>query len=400
MPANLTAILSTVARNPRLLRAKPSVNLFLASYMRKFKIRRIGGQTILHSHLPPLNSRAYARFIDEHLLGGNDGPSHAQIGVTNACPQRCAYCYNRDRQGHPMDLETILQTIRGLKAMGVFWIGLTGGEPLLNPHLTKIIAEAAPDAAVKLFTTGCGLTPAMAGELKKSGLFSVSVSLDHWTADIHDQARQYPGAFQTALRAIDIFKNADLDVGVSAVLSREMIRTGGTETFLEFLGGLGIQEAWLSETKPSVPALWRDEFVISETERRALIELQDRLNRNDGPTVNYLGHFESAEHFGCNAGRKFIYVDAFGDVSPCVFAPLTFGNVRERDVRAVWDGMRPLFSADSECFINKFHKTIARHSSGRLPLSPEASRSMMKDVVFGPPGRFLRLLQGQRRTSP
>ena len=93
------ALAKALARNPRILRAGPAVNLFMLRYLRKFRAVSVGRNVILHSHLPPLNSLAYRRFVNEHLLARVDGPSHAQIGLTNACPQRCIYCYNRDRTG-------------------------------------------------------------------------------------------------------------------------------------------------------------------------------------------------------------------------------------------------------------------------------------------------------------
>lgn len=395
MPSATSAILSTIVRNPRILQVKPAVNLFFLRYLKKFKIRKTDGMEIVHSHLPPLNSRAYSRFIDEHLLAKTDGLAHAQIAVTNACPQRCAYCYNRDRRGVPMDTATIRKTIAGLKELGVFWIGLTGGEPLLQKDLVAITEDAARDCAVKLFTTGCGLTPELAKNLKSAGLFSVSVSLDHWTAGVHDKVRGYPGAFQTALKALEIFKAAGLHVGVSAVVTREMIRDGSVETFLEYLRSLGLDEAWLSEAKPSVQAFWKEECVITDDERKSLIVLQDRANKSGGMTVNYLGHFEGAANFGCNAGRKMIYVDPFGEVSPCVFTPMTFGNVREKDIREIWAGMRPSFRPSSECFVNKNYALFAKHFRGRIPLSPEESASLMKDVAFGPPGRFFKHYYGK-----
>ncbi|HQG46092.1 MAG TPA: radical SAM protein, partial [bacterium] len=99
----LRAVLST----PQIALARPSVNYFLYRYLKKFRILDIDGNLVIHSHLPPLNSRAYARFVKEHLLAKIPGPSHAQIGVTSACPQHCAYCYNKDRSGRPLNQEAI-----------------------------------------------------------------------------------------------------------------------------------------------------------------------------------------------------------------------------------------------------------------------------------------------------
>lgn len=397
MPGNLKAVLGSVLRNPAILRTKPSVNLFLLDYLRSFRIRTVGRHVVVHSHLPPLNSRAYGRFVKEHLLGKSTGPSHAQVGLTNACPQRCAYCYNRDRSGVAMDTATILETIAALQDLGVFWLGFTGGEPLLNKDIVRITAAAAKHCAVKLFTTGCSLTPALAAELRDAGLFSVSISLDHWTPEVHDRGRGFPGAFAAALQAIETFKAAGgVHVGVSAVLPREMIRGGQFETFIRFLRGLGIDEAWLSETKPSVPALWKDDTVISEEERRRLVEWQDRCNRSGSLTINYLAHFEGAERFGCNAGHKMVYIDAFGDVSPCVFTPMVFGNVREQPLPDIWQALRRNFAPSSGCFVNRNFRLLQKHSPAGLPLSAEASLALLKEVSFGPPGRFLQLLHGRR----
>jgi hypothetical protein len=167
--AGKIAVLKALATNPRILRAKPRALGFLGRYMREFRVQRAGRNLILHSHLPPLNSRAYGRFIDEHLVARSEGPSHAQVGLTDRCPQNCAYCYNRGRKGAPMDTATILRVIRELRELGVFWLGFTGGEPLLNKDIVGITESASRDCAVKLFTTGCGLTQDLAAGLRDAG---------------------------------------------------------------------------------------------------------------------------------------------------------------------------------------------------------------------------------------
>ena len=324
------AVLKTLFSNPQLIRVSPKISFFLLKYLKKFPILQTGGNLIIHSHLPPLNSRAYSRFVTEHVIQKVDGPSHAQIGITNACPQNCEYCYNKDRKGRVMDTHTICKVISDLKRMGLVWLGLTGGEPLLNRDIVKILESASDDCAKKLFTTGCTLTKSMASDLKSAGVFSVSVSLDHWLEEKHDRVRRYEGAFKTALKAIDILKNLnDIHVSVSAVLPIDLIREKRVEEFLAFLINLGVHEAWLSEAKPSVEDFWKNDMIITEEDRLYLCRLQDRYNSDGKITVNYLGHFEGREHFGCNAGNKMVYVDAFGDVSPCVFIQMNFGNVEQ-----------------------------------------------------------------------
>lgn len=379
-------LIKAVAANSQILKADPRLNLFLLRYLNKFQPIKIGDRVIVHSHLPPLNSKAYSRFIDEHLLSRSSGPSHAQIGLTNACPQNCQYCYNKGRSGRLMDRAVITGLIKDLKRMGVFWLGFTGGEPLLNRDIVSFVETAGEECATKLFTTGCTLSRSLAADLVNAGLNYVSVSLDHWKPEIHDSMRRYEGAFKAAVTALDTFRSFDrLHVGVSAVLSREMIRTGQVDEFLQFLIGLDIHEAWLSEAKPAVAAFAQEDQVITEADRLALVRLQDRYNAEGKITVNYLGHFEGKECFGCNAGNKMVYVDAFGQVSPCVFVPMTFGNVMEQPVETIFAGMKQRFPTENGCFINKNYRLLAGKS---LPLAGSDAMAVLDQVQFGDLARF------------
>jgi MoaA/NifB/PqqE/SkfB family radical SAM enzyme len=373
--------LLSIGRTPQILKVKPATIKFLLDYMSKFTIHKVGPNLIIHSHLPPINSPAYKRFVTEHLIDKIDGPSHAQIGLTNKCPQNCIYCYNKKRTGQVMDTATIIKTIQDLKQMGVFWLGFTGGEPLLNKDIVEITRSCAQDCTLKLFTTGCTLTPELAADLRDAGLSYVSISLDHWDEQEHDRARRFKGAFQTALKAIEIFKNlGDVHVGVSAVLSKQMLGTEQVEQFLHFLISLGVSEAWLSETKPSVEAFWRDDLIISEAERLNLIKIQDQYNKEGKITVNYLSHFESREHFGCNAGHKMVYVVAFGEVSPCVFTPMSFGNVMEQSIDKIFAEMKNCFPSEDSCFINKNYRLLQKYGQEEIPLNKQKSLQMMKEI--------------------
>jgi MoaA/NifB/PqqE/SkfB family radical SAM enzyme len=393
--ANALPLARVIGANPRMLGLNPAILWFLSDYMGKFRLKQVGDHLILHSHLPPLNSRAYTRFVNDHLLSGSTGPTHAQIGITNACPQRCDYCYNRNRKGQPMERETVLRTVRELREMGVVWLGLTGGEPLLSPDIVRIIESVAEDCAVKLFTTGCGLTGEKASQLQQAGLFSVSVSLDHWLEAEHDRHRRHEGAFRQALQAIDTFLSVGgIHVGVSAVLSREMLEHNEVEHYLSFLEGLGVHEAWLSGVKPTVEAFWSDDLIVTEEYRLKLVALQDRWNARGKMTVNYLGHFEGKECFGCNAGNKMVYVDAFGEVSPCVFTPLSFGNVQTTSLRTIFAEMRQHFPSEADCFINKNYRLLQKHSAGEATLRREDTLALLQEVEFGGLSRFNRLYYG------
>ncbi len=397
MKASFFDILKSIAANPQIFLAGPKVNAFLVRYMQKFTPQKVGGKVVLHSHLPPLNSIGYKRFVDEHLLQQNNKPSHAQIGITNVCKQNCAYCYNKGRSGTPMDTSTIIDTGKKLIDMGVFWLGFTGGEPLMNPDLVRITKNLGDRCSLKCFSTGMDLTQKLAAELRDAGLFYFSISLDHYQENVHDTIRGYQGAYRAALQAIEILKKLEnVHVSVSAVFNRTMFENQDLMRFIRFVETLDIHELWLSESKPATASLCSDQSIITPEQRQFMVRYQDQYNKKSKMTLNYLNHFEGKENFGCNAGHKMVYVDAYGETSPCVFIPMTFGNVKMQPVEEIVSTMQACFPSEDCCFINKNYRTLANlHQT--LPLAPQQSIDLLKRIPFGPYGSFFKAFYGKAK---
>ena len=376
-------------------KVNPKINLFLYKYLKKFKIRKVENKYIIHSHLPPINSLAYQRFVSEFLIKKSTAPSHAQIGITNSCPMKCDFCYNQDRKGKLISTEQILETINELKGMGVIWLGLTGGEPLMNPDLVEIVASIGDSVCSKLFTTGFGLTNELTRDLKSAGLDYVSISLDDWREDKYDQIRNFQGAYKVALKAIELLKKNNIHVSVSAVFPRYMIENNKLEKFINFLIEQEVDEAWLSEVKPSCRKYWNSKHVITEKERQLLVDIQDEYNKKDDITINYLGHFEGKEHFGCAAGNRMIYIDSYGEMSPCVFTPISFGNIKDFPLSVLFAEMSSNFSTEDKCFINKNYMNLEKFCKDDLPLSREDTLKMMEEVEFNNLSEFFKLFKGE-----
>ncbi len=115
--------------------------------------------------------------------------------------------------------------------------------------------------------------------------------------------------------------------------------------------------------------------------------------------INYLGHFEGRENFGCNAGCKMVYVDTFGEVSPCVFLPFSFGNVREGRLADILRDMRAHFPGEAGCFVNRNYRLLGTGDDGRLPLDRARTVGLLERVKFGPPAEFNRRLYGRRAAA-
>jgi MoaA/NifB/PqqE/SkfB family radical SAM enzyme len=130
-------------------------------------------------------------------------------------------------------------------------------------------------------------------------------------------------------------------------------------------------------------------------------DYQDRWNRavragQGDVTLNYLGHFEGAEQFGCNAGRKMVYVDPFGEVCPCVFTPFSLGNLRDRPLGAIVAEMKHRFPSGDRCFMNRNWPLVAALSGGRLPMDGGATQALVEQADFGGLSAFNERYLGRR----
>ena len=83
-----------------------------------------------------------------------------------------------------------------------------------------------------------------------------------------------------------------------------------------------------------------EDEVISQKDVSRLEKFQKEMNRKtDGPRVTAFPYFMGPDLFGCFAGRRWIHVTSGGDVLPCAYTPISFGNIREESLANIWKRM-------------------------------------------------------------
>ena len=86
-------------------------------------------------------------------------------------------------------------------------IVLTGGEPLLREDLFDIAAYGTEKGfRMCIATNGTLVDDAVCEEMKRTGIRMVSLSLDGSTAEIHDDFRKQPGAFEGVIKAAELLR--------------------------------------------------------------------------------------------------------------------------------------------------------------------------------------------------
>nr|WP_232101873.1 GTP 3',8-cyclase MoaA [Paenibacillus sp. URB8-2] len=111
--------------------------------------------------------------------------NYVRISVTDRCNLGCQYCRtgNTAEYTSKMDLLTfdeIVAIVNVLAEMGVTKVRITGGEPLLRPHLEELVSRLSSVSGIRRIglTTNGMLLASKARALLKAGLTDVNISLD------------------------------------------------------------------------------------------------------------------------------------------------------------------------------------------------------------------------------
>jgi cyclic pyranopterin phosphate synthase len=112
---------------------------------------------------------------------------HLRLSLTDRCNLACRYCLASKQQGAcRIDASFAVALVRWLSSRhGVHHVRLTGGEPLLHPHLLKMIAALSTLGTlneITLTTNGQAL-PRQAQRLRQAGLARINISLDTLNAE-------------------------------------------------------------------------------------------------------------------------------------------------------------------------------------------------------------------------
>jgi len=347
------------------------------------RITRHGNRWVLNTFLPPFPSPAFDRLFTNQLYERTYTPVSAYLAVTARCPANCWHCSLKNRTDTELPLDVWLRTIDGLHKIGASIFGITGGEPLQRTDLAEIIrAITTGGGEAMLFTSGIGFDTARANELANAGLWAICVSLDRTDKHEFEQLRNIPNAIETAENALTIAKKAGLYVCVNCVADRQAVSTGLYRKLHEKSQRLGVDEFRLVEPMPCGRLADADAnaentpFLTPELVRevRRFHRETNQKGKRNSPKVCAFNEIESPELFGCAGGTRHLFIDSAGEVCPCDFTPLSFGNVAEESIDVIWDRMTSAMKHPRRHCMIQHHTALFREATReRTPAPLEVS---------------------------
>jgi MoaA/NifB/PqqE/SkfB family radical SAM enzyme len=272
------------------------------------------------------------------------------LGISRKCCLHCRHCYENFNAGSEeiVPLGRWKEVVCEIQSTGAGVIVFSGGEPMQRyDGLLELLESGNKDLSeFHLHTSGDGVTPERACELRSAGLTAAAVGLDDVDAGRHDALRGSDGSHRQAIRALQDFHRAGIFTYTNMCLTKEIIRNGDLWKYFELAKELRVGFIEMLEPRPcgGYAFAGNDVLLTSEERREAtefFIQGNTRRRYRHYPLIYYVPYTEAPERMGCTmGGLSHMTIDSMGNVNPCVFLPVTFGNILEEDFGSIYRRMR------------------------------------------------------------
>ena len=265
-------------------------------------------------------------------------PLGVHLDVTWRCNERCVHCYlDHDDLGE-MSYDEIEDLMTQMAAAGVFFLTISGGEPMLRSDIFPIIRRARElTFNVKLKTNGILIREKEAALIRELGVDTVQVSIYSHRPEVHDAITKVKGSLERSLAAIRFMVARGLKVTMANVVMKQ------TRWDYPAVQKLAAELGALFTIDPTItPHINGDRSLLALNVSRE--DLRDIMNDKTiaGQTEDQFvavapgADEDHMDNIPCSAGHSACYVSPYGDVYPCVQFPLPSGNVRQQKFIDIW----------------------------------------------------------------
>jgi len=322
--------------------AKPVIKSINKIFQEEKPISSDEDNIIFSTWLPPMPGPVFNRMISAEVASilKRRVPDQFSIAITGKCPNDCIHCGAAGTVIDPeLSFDEINRTIDQALDLGTHYVSFDGGETMLRKDLVEMVARVDKSRSVATcFTSGYALNEQRAIDLKNAGLYAAHVSLDSPHEAEHDRVRGRTGAFRDTVNGVKNVLNAGILADLFVVVSPDNI--DDLDGFYDFAVDMGMQEMSIYEIVAVGRWLEHEDEVISNNDVKRLGDFHKSMNRKvEGPRVTSFPYFMGPDQFGCFAGRRWMHTTAGGDVLPCAYTPISFGNIREDDLGTIWKRM-------------------------------------------------------------
>jgi MoaA/NifB/PqqE/SkfB family radical SAM enzyme len=298
---------------------------------------------------------------------GENIPAFLISSITSSCNLFCKGCYARANkscgegfQKEPLSSERWGSIFKEAKELGVSFILLAGGEPLMRRDVIEKAAEVK-EIMFPIFTNGTMLQEEYIELLDKYRNLVPMLSIDGDKEQTDE--RRGEGTYDVLMDVMDKLKKKGILYGASVTVTTENVTTVTSKAFFDKLYNKGCKALIFVEFVPVTEAT--KQLAPTDNERE-ILECEQQKLREQYEDAIFLS-FPGDEKYsgGClAAGRGFFHINVEGFAEPCPFSPYSDTNLKDCTLR---DALKsPLFKK-----LNETGMLFGEHKGGCLLFEKE-----------------------------
>ena len=263
-----------------------------------------------------------------------------QWHLSENCNLKCLHCYQENHKPIQLKYEQLVEIYNQFKELlkkkkMKGHINITGGEPLCNPHLFKILDLIKQDEdliSFSILTNGTLITEEMAKKIKSYNPYYVQVSLEGGKKT-NDYIRGN-GTYKKIANGIINLRNQNIFTSISFTATR--LNYKEFPKVVKYARKYNVNNVWsdryipLGDSEDRNLAMdykqTREYLEIMNNERNKLLKIK---NNNTTISMYRALQFQMTNDFayGCTAGDTLLTVMENGDLVPCRRMPIVVGNL-------------------------------------------------------------------------
>jgi MoaA/NifB/PqqE/SkfB family radical SAM enzyme len=283
-----------------------------------------------------LASREAKKKRDTFSRNGENIPAFLISSITSNCNLFCKGCYARANNscGEGVKKEQLTserwgEIFKEAKELGISFILLAGGEPLMRKDVVEKAAEVK-EIMFPIFTNGTMLQEEYIELFDKNRnlIPMLSIEGDKNQTD----GRRGEGTYNVLMNIMDTLKKKGILYGASVTVTTENVGTVSSKAFFDKLYNKGCRAMIFVEYVPVTESTKK--LAPTDIERKILEDKQEKLREQytDAIFLSFPG--DEKYSGGClAAGRGFFHINVDGSAEPCPFSPYSDTSLKDCTLR-------------------------------------------------------------------
>ncbi len=272
-------------------------------------------------------------------------PVGALMELTSRCNLRCQHCYlgpqdeQQKKRNQELTSGQVKANIDELVKAGCLTLTITGGDPMMRRDFAEVYRYAREQGLlVSVFCDGILVTEKIITLFREFPPRRVEVSIYGATEETYETVTRVPGSFEHAKRGIQRLLDAGIHLELKTVLMA--LNKHELEMMQDWAAELGVSFRFDAAIFPCLPDNAVEPLDLRVSPEEVVEkEMASPLMRERWLKKFQLGVDAPADDrlYSCGAGRSALYINPFGELSPCVMTTHVRHKLGEKPLQQLWD---------------------------------------------------------------